>query len=102
MNTWKFQSLIPGFDAAIEPADIYAERGEIERMAEAIFNTDEDMKDEAVGIAIKGGDKDAMRNRETRIRWEHIDPKIQIVYRRRALAASAAIQLTATELKLMP
>lgn len=102
MSTWKFQSVKTGFDAALEPEDIYAEKDEIERMAAAIYDVDEDILDEAVGLAILSGEKDVSRKSGTRLRWEHVDPKTQKVYRRRALAASAAMQLDETEFKLIP
>jgi len=62
----------------------------IERMAEAIFNTDEDIVDEKVADGVAAGDRSVMRRRSIRVRWELAPESQRQLYRRRARAARAA------------
>ncbi|SEQ48543.1 hypothetical protein SAMN05428969_3229 [Devosia sp. YR412] len=63
----------------------------IETVACTIYDTDEDIVDEAIADHVAKGDTSWLEGRHPRLAWEQVEASVQEAYRRRARAAISVL-----------
>jgi len=71
---------------------------EVEIVAAAIYDADQDMLDEHTADRVAAGDRSTVSERQSRLAWPHVADRSKAIYVRRARAVLAALADDATAL----